>query len=77
MSFNSDQTKQAQKVILSTKSNKSIYLPLYFSNASMKITHAKYHFVLQLDNKLSFNKHINNKINSCVAISTMQIEPSL
>ena len=77
MSFSSDRTKQSQEVLLSTKINKSTHPPLCFSNASIKITHSQKHLSLQLDNKLSFNKHTNNKTNSCTAISIMQTEPSL
>ena len=65
MSFNSDQTKQPQEVIFSkttNKTNKIIHPPLYLNNATIELTHAQTHLGLQLDKKLLFNKHTNNKI---------------
>ena len=35
---------------------------LYFSNASVKLTHAQKRLGVQLNKKLSFNKYTNNKI---------------
>ena len=39
-----------------------VHPPLYFNNATVKLTDAQKHLGLQLDSKLLFNKHTNNKI---------------
>ena len=57
MPLNPDPAKEEQEVILSKKTNKSTYSPLYLkTHASQK------HLGLQLNNKLSLNEHTNNKI---------------
>ena len=59
MALNPDGAKEEQEVILSTKTNKSRYSPLYLK------THAsEKHLGLQLDSKLSLNEHTNNKISN-------------
>ena len=42
--------------------SESTHLPVYFNNATVKLMLSQKHFSLQLDNKLSFNGHNNNKI---------------
>ena len=55
MSFNSDRSKQAQKVIPIRKSKRSTHSPLVFNNnVSQK------HLGVILDLKLTFEEHLNN-----------------
>ena len=61
MSLNPDLAKQAQEVILSRKTNKIVHLPIYFNSVIFKLTHTQKHVGLQLDSKLSFIEHTNNK----------------
>ena len=61
--FNPGQDKQAQKVIFSRRTRMIVHTPLYFHNTTVKLTHTRKHVGLQLDSKLSFNEHTDNKIN--------------
>ena len=65
MSFNPDRTKQAQEIIFSKKKNATTYQPLSFNNSEIKLRNQK-HLGLTLDNKLSFNEHINDKIHQAI-----------
>ena len=58
MSFNPDQTKQAQEIIFSRKKNATTYPPLFFNNSEIKISSNQKHLGLTLESKLSFNEHI-------------------
>ena len=62
MSFNPDRTKQAQEIIFSRKKNATTHTPLFFSNSEIKLSSNQKHLGLNLDSKLSFNEHINDKI---------------
>ena len=62
MSFNTDRTKQAQEIIFSRKKNATTYPPLFFNNSEIKLSSNQKHLGLTLDSKISFNKHINDKI---------------
>ena len=62
MSFNPDITKQAQEVIFSRKSNKSFHPDLFFNNSVVQRTSAQKHLGILLDEKLSFNQHLKDKI---------------
>ena len=68
MSFNPDRAKQAQELIFLRKANNIVHPPLYFNNATVKLAHIQKHLGLQLDSKLSFNKHINNKISKATKV---------
>ena len=63
MSFFPDRTKQAQEIIFSRKKNATTHPPLFFNNSEIKLSSNQKHLGLTLDSKLSFNKHINDKIN--------------
>ena len=63
MSFNPDRTKQAQEIIFSRKNNAIAHPPLFFNNSEIKLSSNQKHLGLTLDSKLSFNEHINDKIN--------------
>ena len=63
MSFNPDRTKQAQEIIFSRKKNATIHPPLFFNNSEIKLSSNQKHLGPTLDSKLSFNEHINDKIN--------------
>ena len=62
ISFNPDQTKQAQEIIFSRKKNATTHPPLFFHNSEIKFTSNQKHMGLNLDGKLSFNEHIIGKI---------------
>ena len=51
-----------QEVIFSRKTSKIVHPPLYFNNATVTLKHTQKLFGLQLDSKLSFSEHNNNKI---------------
>ena len=62
MIFNPDITKQAQEVIFSRKSQKTDHPAVYFNDASVEKTSCQKHLGMHLDEKLSFNTHIKDKI---------------
>ena len=62
ISFNPDQTKQAEEMIFSQKRNNVFHPPIYFNNIEVKRVEDHKHLGLVLDSKLSFTKHINEKI---------------
>ena len=62
MIFNPDITKQAQEVIFSRKSKKTDHPALYFNDAPVEKTSCQKHLGMHLDEKLSFNTHIKDKI---------------
>ena len=64
MQFNPDPNKQAQEVYFSKK-NKNNSLPLTFNNAKVATCYTHEHLGLLLDKRLSFNEHIQSKINKC------------
>ena len=62
MSFNPDPTKQAEEILFSCKRKSPNHPPIYFNGTEVKrVIHHK-HLGLILDPKLSFTKHINEKI---------------
>ena len=63
MSFNPDRTKQAQEIIFFGKKNATTHPPLFFNNSEIKLSSNQKHLGLTVDSKLSFNEHINDKIN--------------
>ena len=62
MLFNPDISKQAVEVIFSNKHNKSIHPPLIFNGIPVKLVDDTKHLGMILDNKLSFEKHIDVKL---------------
>ena len=62
MPFNPDRTKQAEEIIFSRKKNATTHTPLFSSNSEIKLSSNQKHLGLNLDSKLSFNEHINDKI---------------
>ena len=52
MSFNPDSAKHAQEDVFLRKTNKDAHPPLYFNNATVKLTHPQKHVGLQLDSIL-------------------------
>ena len=63
MSFNPDPTKPAVEIIFSSKISETIHPPLFFQNSQVKRVDHHKHLGLILDSKLSFARHINEKIN--------------
>ena len=62
MSFNPDPTKQAEEILFSHKKIKVDHPPLHFNNIEVKRVTDHKHLGLTLDSKLSFVKHITEKI---------------
>ena len=62
MSFNPDPTKPAEEVLFSQKVNSPDHPPIYFNNIEVKRVYDHKHLGLNLDPKLSFIKHISEKI---------------
>ena len=65
MQFNPDPNKQAQEVYFSKKSNNENSLPVTFNNAKVVTCSTHKHLGLLLDKPLSFNEHIQRKMNKC------------
>ena len=62
MSFNPDPTKQAEEILFSRKLKSPDHPPIYFNNIEVKRVSDHKHLGLTLDSKLSFAKHISEKI---------------
>ena len=62
MSFNPDPTKPAQEVLYSKKKNITLHPPLYYNGIEVKRVSEHKHLGLILDSKLTFAKHITEKI---------------
>ena len=62
MSFNPDPNKQAIEVLFPHKINSPIHPPLYFNNQEICSAARHKHLALILDSKLTFVKHISQKI---------------
>ena len=68
MSFNPDFSKQAVEVIFSHKIGKQNIPQIYFNNVEVKRVPEHNHLGLILDPKLSFVRHINEKILIALAL---------
>ena len=62
MTFNSDVTKPAQKVIFSYKSINTNLPPVLFNDIPVARAYCQKLLGMHLDNKLNFNQHIKEKI---------------
>ena len=62
MLFNPDISKQAVEIIFSNKREKSIHIPLTFNGIPVKLADETKHLGMILDSKLSFEKHIDEKL---------------
>ena len=62
LEFNPDPTKQATEVLFSHKKPPLNHPPLYFNGNEVKQVNEQKHLGLFLDSKLSFKRHINDKI---------------
>ena len=65
MSFNPDINKQATEVYFSQRREISLLPPIIFNNNNVLTSPCQKHLGLVLDNKLSFNEHVHQKINKC------------
>ena len=72
MSFNPVQTKEEQ--ILSRKKNAATHPLLFFNNSEIKLSSNQKHLGLTLESKLSFNKHINDKIHQDTIINPLSAD---
>ena len=66
MSFNPDRHKPAHEVIFSRKTKNVIYPNPYFNNVPIVNLTSQNHLGLNLDAKLTFNDHVNEKIGKVV-----------
>ena len=62
MSFNPDLTKPAEEILFSQKLKSPKHPTIYFNNVEVKRVSYHKHLGLTLDSKLSFAKHISEKI---------------
>ena len=62
MEFNPDPNKQATELLFSCKKNSPNHPPLIFNETIVPKVNEQKHLGLTLDSKLSFEKHINEKI---------------
>ena len=65
MSFNPDMNKQVTGVYFSQRRAKSLPPLIIFNNNNVLNSPCQKHLGLVLDSKLSFNEHVNQKINKC------------
>ena len=68
LSFNPDINKQATEVYFCQRREKSLPPPIIYNNNNGLISPCQKHLGLVLDSKLSFNEHVNQKINKCSKI---------
>ena len=62
MEFNPDPNKQATELLCSCKGNSPSYPPLYFNDTVVSKINEQKHLGLILDSKLTFERHLNEKI---------------
>ena len=65
MQFNTDPNKQAQEVYFSKKSSNENSLHVTFNKAKVTTCSTHKNLGLLLDKRLSFNEHIQSKMNKC------------
>ena len=63
MAFNPEPTKQAIEVLFSQKRTNYYHPPIHFNNSMVSRKDCHKHLGLTLDSKLTFNDHINEKLN--------------
>ena len=63
MLFNPDPEKPADEVIFSSKLNEETHLRVFYDNIEVSRAYSQKHLGLVLDNKLTFKKHIKDKLN--------------
>ena len=68
ISFNPNRTKPAHEVTFSRKTKNITYPNLYLKNLSIAKTASQKHFGLNLDTRLSFSDHINEKIGKAIKV---------
>ena len=68
MKFNPDPNRQAQEVHFSNRTNKDSSLFITFNNSKVETISSLKHLERILDERLNFNKHLENKINKCFKI---------
>ena len=71
MSFNPGPNKQATEVLFSRKVNSDDHSKLTFKGNQVQRCSFQKHSGLIVDNKLDFNKHLDEKINKCNKIIGM------
>ena len=63
MSFNPDLNKQAQEVVFSSIINKLTHPSAAFNNSNVSPAYSQKHLGIALYLKLTFEEHLNNKLN--------------
>ena len=69
MAFNPEPNKKAVEVLFSQKTNSPNHPPLFFNGSTVSKANVHKHLGLNLDSKLSFVSHINEKINKAKKIT--------
>ena len=77
ISFNPDPNKQATEELFSRKTNSHDHPKLTFNGNQVQQCSSQKHLGLFLDNKLDFNKHLDEKISNCNKIIGMTKKLSL
>ena len=72
MLFNHDINRQATEIYFAQRPP-----PIIFNNNNVLTSRYQKHLCLVLDSKLSFNEHVNQKINKCNRIIGLMIKLSL
>ena len=63
MLFNPDPKKPGHEVTFSRKENEEIHPSVFYVNVEVSRTDSQKHLGLVLDNKLTFKKHVKDKLN--------------
>ena len=63
MLFNPDPEKRVDEVIFSSKLNEETHLSVFYYNIEVSPAYSQKHLGLVLDNKLTFKKHVKDKLN--------------
>ena len=79
MPFNPDPNKQATEVLFSRRVNSDDHPKLTFNDNQFQQCSSQNHLGMFLDNRLDFNKHLDEKINKCSKIIGMmkKLSPSV
>ena len=62
MSFNPDPSKPAEEILFSQKRKSPVHPPIYFNGIEVKRVNDHTHLGFTLDSKLSFAKHLTDKM---------------
>ena len=73
MLFNPDPEKPVHEVIFSRKKNEETHSSIFYHSIEVSRTDSQMHLGLVLDNKLTFKKHIKDKLNkACFGVGKIK-----